>query len=76
MDMERKEQAEWLAYCMERKEYEKWLAYYTNMLANRTDDAIQGYWYLYGRDSDSDKRTFREMAAWTATNYAMQERGL
>lgn len=55
--------------------FDKWLAFYSAKFERVSNDTLKGYWYLYGRDSDSDGHP-RELAAWSAVNAAMQERRL
>jgi hypothetical protein len=56
-------------------EFTKWLAYYSDHFAKISNDALKGYWWLFGRDSE-ESASPRDMAAWAAVNAAMQERGL
>ena len=57
--------------------FEQWAAYYADHFASITDDALKGYWWMYGRDSDTDvNATPRDLAAWAEVNAAMQSRGL
>jgi len=55
--------------------FDQWLAYYTERFTRLPDDALKGYWWLYGRDSET-LGTPRDEAAWAAVNAAMQERDL
>jgi hypothetical protein len=55
--------------------FDQWLAYYTERFTRLPDDALKGYWWLYGRDSEESAPP-RDMAAWAAVNAEMQERGL
>jgi len=55
--------------------YTKWAAFYADKFERISNDALKGYWYLYGRDSEADA-TPRDLAAWAEVNTAMQERGL
>lgn len=55
--------------------FDKWLAFYTDKFARISNDALKGYWYLYGRDSEEDAPA-RDLAAWAAVNGAMQGRGM
>lgn len=59
----------------EMTQFEQWLDFYADKFARISNDALKGYWYLYGRDSEESAPP-REMAAWSAVNAAMQERGL
>lgn len=53
----------------------KWQTFYAEKFARISNDALKGYWYLYGRDSDVDASP-RDMAAWAEVNAAMQARKL
>ena len=53
----------------------QWLDFYTARFAGMRADALKGYWWLYGRDSEESAPP-REMAAWAAVNAEMQARGL
>jgi hypothetical protein len=55
--------------------FDQWLAYYADRFARLPDDALKGYWWLYGRDSEESAPP-RDMAAWSAVNAEMQQRGL
>ena len=55
--------------------FDKWLNYYTERFANMSNDSLKGYWYMYGRDSEENAPP-RDMAAWSAVNYEMQNRRL
>ena len=59
----------------EMVEFDKWFDKYASKFARVSDDALKGYWWLYGRDTEETAPP-REMAAWSAVNAAMQERGL
>lgn len=56
-------------------DFNEWLDFYTAKFERISNDALKGYWWLYGRDSE-ESAPAREMAAWTAVNAAMQARGL
>ena len=56
-------------------EFDRWLDFYTAKFARISDDALKGYWWLYGRDSDESALP-RDLAAWAAVNAAMQSRSL
>ena len=56
------------------KTFAQWLDYYTGHFAAMSDDALKGYWYMYGRDSE-DAAPPRDLAAWAAVNHEMQYRG-
>ena len=55
--------------------YLQWLDFYEEKFARISDSALTGYWYMYGRDSET-LGTPRDEAAWAAVNAAMQERDL
>jgi hypothetical protein len=55
--------------------FQQWLDYYTEKFARISDSALTGYWYMYGRDSETPG-TPREEAAYAAVNAAMQERDI
>ena len=55
--------------------FDQWLTYYTERFSSLSNDALKGYWWLYGRDSEESAPP-RDMAAWAAVNAEMQERGL
>lgn len=55
--------------------FDQWLAYYAERFSRISNDALKGYWWLYGRESEESAPP-REMAAWAAVNAEMQERGL
>jgi hypothetical protein len=55
--------------------FDQWLDFYTARFAGMRADALKGYWWLYGRDSEESAPP-REMAAWAAVNAEMQARGL
>ena len=59
----------------ETASFDDWLAYYTDRFTRMGSDALKGYWWIYGRDSEAAADP-RELAAWAAVNSAMQERGL
>lgn len=56
-------------------DFNAWLDFYTAKFERISSDALKGYWWLYGRDSEESAPP-REMAAWAAVNAAMQARGL
>ena len=56
-------------------DFNEWLAFYTAKFARISNDALKGYWWLYGRDSEESAPP-RDLAAWAAVNAAMQDRGL
>lgn len=56
-------------------DFNAWLDFYTAKFERISNDALKGYWWLYGRDSEESAPP-REMAAWAAVNAAMQARGL
>jgi len=56
--------------------FQQWLDYYTERFARISDSALTGYWYMYGRHSETLLGTPREEAAYAAVNAAMQERDI
>lgn len=56
-------------------DFAKWADFYADKFERISNDALKGYWYLYGRDSEADASP-RDLAAWAEVNAAMQERGL
>jgi len=56
-------------------DFQRWAAYYSDRFACISNDALKGYWYLYGRDSE-ESASSRDMAAWSTVNAEMQARGL
>lgn len=56
-------------------EFDRWLEFYADKFERISDDALKGYWWLYGRDSEESAPP-RDMAAWAAVNAEMQARGL
>lgn len=59
----------------EMAQFDQWFDFYADKFSRISNDALKGYWYLYGRDSE-EMAPPREMAAWSAVNAAMQDRGL
>lgn len=55
--------------------FDQWTAFYAEKFARMSDDALKGYWWLYGRDSEESAPP-REIAAWSAVNHEMHQRGL
>jgi hypothetical protein len=55
--------------------FDQWLDFYAAKFARISDSALTGYWYMYGRDSETPS-TPRDQAAWAAVNAAMQERDI
>ena len=55
--------------------FEQWLDYYTSHFSHISDDALKGYWYMFGRDSEETAPP-RAMAAWAAVNQEMWQRML
>lgn len=55
-------------------EFHQWFDFYADKFTRISDDGLKGYWYLYGRDSEESAPP-RELAAWSAVNAAMQNRG-
>jgi hypothetical protein len=64
-----------LATIADNATFDQWLDYYTERFARISDSALTGYWYMYGRDSETPAPP-RESAAWAAVNAAMQERDI
>lgn len=60
---------------MNYNDFTIWTQFYAEKFARISNDALKGYWYLYGRDSEADASP-RDLAAWAEVNAAMQERGL
>ena len=59
----------------EMRSFLEWFDFYADKFARISNDALKGYWYIYGRDSEETAPP-REMAAWSAVNAAMEDRGL
>jgi hypothetical protein len=55
--------------------FDQWLDYYTARFAGINDNALHGYWYMYGRNSETPG-TPREQAAWAAVNAEMDSRDM
>lgn len=55
--------------------FTQWFDFYADKFERISNDALKGYWWLYGRDSEESAPP-RDMAAWAAVNAAMQDRGL
>lgn len=55
--------------------YESWLAWYTERFLSISNDALKGYWYAYGRETEADVSP-RDLAAWAAVNHEMHKRRL
>lgn len=55
--------------------FDSWHSFYADKFDRISNDALQGYWWLYGRDAENDSSP-RELAAWAAVNAEMQSRGL
>jgi len=55
--------------------FNRWSDFYAAKFEHISNDALKGYWYLYGRDSEADASR-RDLAAWAEVNAAMQARGL
>jgi hypothetical protein len=58
------------------RDFQEWLDFYTAKFARISDSALTGYWYMYGRHSETLLGTPREEAAYAAVNAAMQERDI
>lgn len=61
---------------MDFETFTKWSQFYAEKFDRISNDALKGYWYLYGRNSEVDAKSSRDLAAWAEVNAAMQERGL
>lgn len=59
----------------EMASFDQWFDFYADKFGRLNNDALKGYWWLYGRDSE-EMAPPREMAAWAAVNAEMQSRGL
>lgn len=55
--------------------FSKWQAFYDEKFARLTNDRLKGYWWIYGRESESIANV-QELAAWAAVNQEMESRGL
>lgn len=64
-----------LATIADNATFDQWLDFYAAKFARISDSALTGYWYMYGRDSETPG-TPRDQAAWAAVNAEMQERDL
>lgn len=60
---------------MDTNTFNKWSQFYAEKFERISNDALKGYWYLYGRDSEADASP-RDLAAWAQVNAAMQARKL
>jgi hypothetical protein len=56
--------------------FDQWLDYYTERFARISDSALTGYWYMYGRHSETLLGTPREEAAWVAVNAEIDSRDM
>lgn len=56
--------------------FEQWLEYYTEKFARISDNTLTGYWYMYGRDSETLLGTPREEAAYVAVNAEIDSRDM
>jgi hypothetical protein len=65
-----------LATTADNATFNQWLDFYTEKFARISDSALTGYWYMYGRHSETLLGTPREEAAYAAVNAAMQERDI
>lgn len=57
------------------EQFSFWLDKYTPYFKGMDNNELRLCWWLYSRDSENDAPP-REMAAWSAVNAEMQERGL
>lgn len=55
--------------------FDKWLDRFTPYFAGMNDNELKSAWWLYGRDSEEDAPPY-ELAAWSAVNAEMQNRGI
>lgn len=55
--------------------YDQWLAYYTERFGRISNDALKGYWWIYGREAEETTPP-RALAAWAAVNAEMARRKL
>lgn len=55
--------------------YLQWLDFYEEKFARISDSALTGYWYLYGRDSETPG-TPRDEAAYAAVNAEITARDM
>lgn len=55
--------------------FQQWLEYYTERFSRISDSALTGYWYMYGRDSETPG-TPRDQAAWAAVNAEITARDM
>ena len=55
--------------------YLQWLDYYTERFARISDSALTGYWYMYGRDSETPGSP-RDEAAYAAVNAEITARDM
>lgn len=55
--------------------YLQWLEFYEEKFARISDSALTGYWYLYGRDSETPG-TPRDEAAYAAVNAEITARDM
>lgn len=55
--------------------YLQWLDFYEEKFARISDSALTGYWYMYGRDSETPG-TPRDEAAYAAVNAEITARDM
>ena len=55
--------------------YLQWLEYYAETFARISDSALTGYWYMYGRDSETPGSP-RDEAAYAAVNAEITARDM
>jgi hypothetical protein len=55
--------------------FAQWLDFYAEKFARISDSALTGYWYMYGRDSETPG-TPRDAAAWAAVNAEITARDM
>ena len=59
----------------EADQFEFWLDRFAAYFQAMDSDSLKSAWWLYGRDSEETAPP-RNLAAWSAVNAEMQERGL
>lgn len=55
--------------------YLQWLDFYEEKFARISDSALTGYWYMYGRDSETPSSP-RDEAAYAAVNAEITARDM
>lgn len=59
----------------EMEQFSFWFDTFEPYFKGMDNNALKSAWWLFGRDSESNA-TPRDLAAWSAVNAEMQERGL